>query len=90
MDALRGESNRNKSLFENVPHHMRTSSIGDEGEDCSTQAGNNYNGQRSNCEGNTQIMNQRPSFLSSIDYTSFIGGGVGEKYGNFSPETQDR
>lgn len=41
MDSLRGESNRNKSLFENVPLHMIDNSIGDEGEDCSTQVGHN-------------------------------------------------
>jgi hypothetical protein len=54
LDSVRGESNRNKSLFENVPLHMRDNSIGDEGEDCSTQAG--HNAQRSYAEGNTHIM----------------------------------
>jgi len=40
VESLKGESSRYKSLFENVPLHMRDSSIGDEG-DCSTEAGFN-------------------------------------------------
>jgi len=58
----------------------------DEHEDCSTEAGARG---RPSGFGNTQIMNQRPSFMSSMDYTSVFH----EKNHNlpsFSPETQDR
>ncbi len=35
---VKGEQDKNKSLFENGPRHIRDSSIWDE-EDCSTEAG---------------------------------------------------
>ena len=75
------KEDKNKNFFENNSKYLRDSSI--EVEDCSTEFGGGMaiNGPRLNEINNHMI--QRPSFLSSMDYTQFMNG---KDNPNFSPQ----